>query len=282
MAVNSSSNVRNAMWLLCLSPEVTRHMKVRPWAQLCLLLLVSGCRSTQPAQSATPATSVPAPDPSMLPGAPTGTLQLIATYVGTLPCADCAGIRTELSLYAEGPSQFGQAIYRLNETYLETGDGDRTFESTGRWTILRGTATDLDATVYQLDFDRPQTVRNLLRPNDNELRLLDREQREVQSQANHTLLRTQVRRVGGYDAVNVSDPTVREAANFAVEEQAKKVNQRFRLMSVASAEQQVVAGMNYRLCLDVGTDSGSQKALAIVYRNVQGQYSLTTWEVQPC
>src|SRR5215510_6268561 len=62
-------------------------------------------------------------------------------YAGTLPCADCAGIRTVLTLYSEpGPTR-----YELVETYLATRDGDRSFPSSGRWTVLRGSATDSNA-----------------------------------------------------------------------------------------------------------------------------------------
>jgi predicted secreted protein len=83
-----------------------------------------------------------------------------------------------MRLYAEKVS--GQAMrYELTETYLDTRDGDRTFESGGRWTIMRGTPDNNDATVYQLDFDRPGRERNFLRVGDAELRMLDRDQRKV-------------------------------------------------------------------------------------------------------
>lgn len=111
-----------------------------------------------------------------------------AVYSGILPCADCAGIRTELRLYAEQPS--GRPIrYELSETYLATRDGDRAFEKSGRWTLLRGSASDPNATVYQLDFDRPATQRDFLRVGDDELRLLDRRQHEIPSAAPHSLYR---------------------------------------------------------------------------------------------
>jgi len=112
----------------------------------------------------------------------------LGTFAGVLPCADCAGIRTELTLFAEQPS--GRPMrYELRETYLGTRDGDRTFEKTGRWTVLRGSASDGDATVYQLDFDQPQTVRNFLKVGDDDLRLLDRNQNEISTPAPHSLHR---------------------------------------------------------------------------------------------
>lgn len=73
-----------------------------------------------------------------------GILMLAATaqaapaqrYVGTLPCADCAGIRTELWLDAAGADGLGS--FRLRETYLNGRGGDRVFESAGQYRLLRG------------------------------------------------------------------------------------------------------------------------------------------------
>ena len=103
---------------------------------------------------------------------------LLGTYTGILPCADCAGIRTDLWIYAEQPS--GEASrYGLRETYIGTRGGDRTVERAGRLAVIRGTANDREATVYQLESDRADARRNFVRAGDNELRLLDREKREL-------------------------------------------------------------------------------------------------------
>jgi predicted secreted protein len=114
----------------------------------------------------------------------------LGTFEGTLPCADCAGIRTKLTLYAEQPS--GKPVrYELIETYLQTRDGDRVFTKSGRWTLLRGSASDNDAIVYQLDYDRPKTTRSFLKVGNDELRLLDRMQNEIATPAPHSLQRIQ-------------------------------------------------------------------------------------------
>src|SRR5688572_2876414 len=61
----------------------------------------------------------------------------LGRFVGVLPCADCAGIRTQLRLFAaHGTGQ--PTRYQSNETYIATREGDRTFDRSGRWTILRG------------------------------------------------------------------------------------------------------------------------------------------------
>lgn len=112
----------------------------------------------------------------------------LGRFAGMLPCADCAGIRTELRLLAA--RQSGQPTrYEAKETYVATRDGDRTFERSGRWTIMRGMPDDPDATIYQLDFDQPHATRNYLKVGDQELRLLDHEQRDIASLTPHSLHR---------------------------------------------------------------------------------------------
>ena len=82
---------------------------------------------------------------------------LLGTYTGILPCADCGGIRTDLRLYADRPS--GQATrYEARETYIGTRDGDRTVDKAGRVKVVRGSASDKEAMVYQLETDRSDTI----------------------------------------------------------------------------------------------------------------------------
>lgn len=51
-------------------------------------------------------------------------LDWAGTYSGTLPCADCAGIATRITLTSE-------ETYELSETYL--GESDRAFVERGRF-----------------------------------------------------------------------------------------------------------------------------------------------------
>jgi hypothetical protein len=114
---------------------------------------------------------------------------LAGRYAGTLPCADCEGIRVVLELYektADGPP----TRYVLERTYRGTPDGDRAFVQVGEWTILRGDRDDPDATVYQLDPGKPGTTQSFLRRGDRELVLLDQELGEIQSAHPDTLTRT--------------------------------------------------------------------------------------------
>jgi predicted secreted protein len=105
----------------------------------------------------------------------------LGTYTGLLPCVDCAGIRTDLVLYADR--------YELRETYIGTRNGDRTSEKSGRVKLASGSANDKQATVYQLEADRADARRYFLRAGDNELRLLDREKRELATSTPHSLYR---------------------------------------------------------------------------------------------
>jgi copper homeostasis protein (lipoprotein) len=112
----------------------------------------------------------------------------IGTFAGILPCADCAGILSELHLYAEQPS--GRPThYELTETYLGERDGNRSIGTTGRWTFVRGSAKDRDATVVQIDLGLIDALKNFLRIGDDELRLLDRNRGEIFSRAPHSLHR---------------------------------------------------------------------------------------------
>ena len=114
---------------------------------------------------------------------------LTGRYAGTLPCADCEGIQVVLELYeetADGPP----TRYTIERTYLGTRDGDSRFIEVGEWTILRGARDDPDATVYELDPDRPGATQNYLRRGDRELVLLDQELGEIQSDHPDTLTRT--------------------------------------------------------------------------------------------
>ena len=55
-------------------------------------------------------------------------LEFPASFEGTLPCADCAGIETRINLWDDG-------VFHMQQTYLETADGDTSFISLGRWHV---------------------------------------------------------------------------------------------------------------------------------------------------
>jgi hypothetical protein len=88
--------------------------------------------------------------------------------------------------------------------------------------------------------------------------------------------------VGGFRAVAVNDPEVTAAARFAVGAQGESDGTAIDLVSVLAAERQTVAGANYRLCLEVEVDGAAQTVKALVFKNLQRQYQLRSWEAADC
>lgn len=83
---------------------------------------------------------------------------------------------------------------------------------------------------------------------------------------------------GGYQRVELNKPEVKAAADFAVQEQAKREDSALQLKAIVEAEEQVVAGMNYRLTLTVAKGDQTQKANAEIFRALDSHYELKSWE----
>jgi uncharacterized lipoprotein NlpE involved in copper resistance len=123
-------------------------------------------------------------------GAPlTGTAILFGVYKGTLPCGDCSGLDTVLRLYAKGKNNTSDAFYVRTQTYRGAPHGDVVLTDRGEWYVLRGDATDHDATVYQLIPDDEHSDSWLLRENGNALVQLDRDLKPIDTKMNLTLRR---------------------------------------------------------------------------------------------
>ena len=124
-------------------------------------------------------------------GAPRpGTAILFGVYKGTMPCADCNGLETVLRLYAKGKFDTTYAFYVRTQTYRGAPHGDVTISDRGEWTVLRGDATDPDATVYQLNPDDEQHSEALLvQEKGAALEQLDRDLKPIDTTMNVTLKR---------------------------------------------------------------------------------------------
>jgi hypothetical protein len=83
---------------------------------------------------------------------------------------------------------------------------------------------------------------------------------------------------GGYSDASVREAQVLEAARFAVREESRREGRRVSLVAVRGAEKQVVAGLNYRLRMRVRAGGRARDVTAVVYRNLKGVYSLTSWD----
>ena len=119
-----------------------------------------------------------------------GTAILFGAYKGTLPCADCSGLDTVLRLYAKGKYDTTYAFYVRTQTYRGAPHGDVTLSDRGDWALLRGDATDENATVYQLNPDDEQHSDSwLVQDKGNALVQLDRDQKPIDTKMNLTLRR---------------------------------------------------------------------------------------------
>ncbi len=89
---------------------------------------------------------------------------------------------------------------------------------------------------------------------------------------------------GGYRTASTDDPEVVAAADFAVGKRVETNPEQegMELRSIDKAETQTVAGVNYRLCLTVAIEDESQQVSAVVYRNLQKEYKLTSWAPADC
>jgi hypothetical protein len=87
---------------------------------------------------------------------------------------------------------------------------------------------------------------------------------------------------GGYQEVSRTEPDVVSAAKFAIKEEKRKKGVRLSLISIERAETQVVAGINYRLCLRVKITGKLRSVRTVVYKNLQRKYLLSSWEEDAC
>jgi hypothetical protein len=94
--------------------------------------------------------------------------------------------------------------------------------------------------------------------------------------------------LGGYSPIANDNAEVVAAADFAVEEQSKKQEMTYKLVSIEKAERQSAAGSNFRMCLKVGyrkegdDEDTSEFVKVVVHRNLQQEHSLTSWVQENC
>ncbi len=82
---------------------------------------------------------------------------------------------------------------------------------------------------------------------------------------------------GGFTNQDPNSDFIKEAATQAATLLASRTGDpTLSLVSVISAATQVVAGTNYRLTLSVATKSGTKQVNVLMYRDLQGNYSLSS------
>jgi len=82
---------------------------------------------------------------------------------------------------------------------------------------------------------------------------------------------------GGYSSTEI-DSEVRTVAEFAVKTQSKSTGRSLKLIKILKAERQVVAGLNFRLEIEVADGNKHLKARAVVWKKLDGSLALTSWE----
>ncbi|MDD4178976.1 MAG: copper resistance protein NlpE [Candidatus Margulisbacteria bacterium] len=104
---------------------------------------------------------------------------LLVAYEGVLPGADCAGLKTELTLYKDN-------TYFLRETYLATRDGDKTYTSSGKWQALKSGKHE----IIQLNYDKPQDIYNFLQKDADHLEVVGKDLKQIDIPATMNLTLT--------------------------------------------------------------------------------------------
>jgi hypothetical protein len=82
---------------------------------------------------------------------------------------------------------------------------------------------------------------------------------------------------GAWALADAFSPEVQEVARFAVQTFAVQNRARVLYKDVTQARQQVVAGLNFDLHIQVSLDGAGRNANARVWRQPDGAYSLQAW-----
>ncbi len=83
---------------------------------------------------------------------------------------------------------------------------------------------------------------------------------------------------GAYQKVETANADVKSAADFAIKEKGDG----FGLVKIKKAERQIVAGTNFRIKMKVSEKAGEKESkytvTAVIYRDLEGNYSVWSWE----
>ena len=82
---------------------------------------------------------------------------------------------------------------------------------------------------------------------------------------------------GAWTSTDAWDPEAQEAARFAVQSFSVQSQRRILFKEVTQARQQVVAGLNWDLHLQLDVDGAKRIARVTVWRHPDGRYSLSEW-----
>lgn len=110
---------------------------------------------------------------------------LTKIYVGSLPCADCTGIDSTLSLTKKDLNT-AEGTYAKSEQYIGK-DSKGAVNSKGDWTTQRGNNADPDATIIVLNPTDKEKIEYYLQLDENHLEMLDKDGEQSKASGNFTL-----------------------------------------------------------------------------------------------
>lgn len=88
---------------------------------------------------------------------------------------------------------------------------------------------------------------------------------------------------GGYGNVSVKDKEVRHVARFAIKNRTRVSGVKFTLVRIVKAEVQVVAGLNYRICMVIREGRKRARTITtVICRDLKKRHSLTRWKAGGC
>lgn len=88
--------------------------------------------------------------------------------------------------------------------------------------------------------------------------------------------------VGGYQPIAPVHADVQKALQVALNDQKSKNRAAVRLLTVLTAERQVSAGENFRLCLSLDRLGRTDTARVVVHRNPKNRWSVSLWAWGAC
>ena len=107
-------------------------------------------------------------------------------YQGVLPCADCAGIKTTLTLYRD---QDGEASrFELRQQYLDRGASGSGQVERGNWVDQRMQLDGQSYPLYVLNPDEPEEQFRFVQNRRNAVEMLDADGQRIDSDFNYTLM----------------------------------------------------------------------------------------------
>lgn len=110
--------------------------------------------------------------------------QISVAYKGTLPCADCPGLDTELILKRATEDSI-DGSYIMKETYLERDVAPLITE--GTWKTLFSSIKGKPTIIFELNSGIPDNIRYFLKIDDSEIKILDTGKNEIVSGLNFSL-----------------------------------------------------------------------------------------------